>query len=380
VPVAPDTCIVAGRLGPPPDSVAVVVGALPNAASLPASGAEWFVAAHTTEPLVRVDCAGVSRPGLAASWERLAGGRVWTFTLRSDAELPDGAPASADAIVTDWRRPAAAARLALAEVIDTRADRDRVLRVTFAAATDSAPMRLAHPVLAPGLETPERRRSREAPQLRLIRAEGDLRDAVDAGLDFIVTSDQPTLEYARSRAGLVTVPLPWARTYVLAAPEPLAAARDERFRGSLARDVVPDDARAAAPPVWWDVGCASAAASRQGSRATSDRVVYPAADATAGAIAGRLVAIGAAGPRGTVQPVPLDELMSRLGRGEAVTAVLPIARFDPAPCSVRSLSLAGWFVAPLVDTREHLIARRDGPAVEVDGFGALRILSADSAR
>ena len=178
----------------------------------------------------------------------------------------------------------------------------------------------------------------------------------------------------------MTVPLPWARTYILAAPEPLAAARDERFRGSLARDVVPGDARAAAPALWWDVGCAPAAAPRQGSRATSERVVYPAADATAAAIAGRLVAIGAAGPRGTAQPVPLDELMLRLGRGEAVTAVLPIARFDPAPCSVRSLSLAGWFVAPLVDTRAHLIARRDGPAVEADGFGALRIVSAQSAR
>jgi hypothetical protein len=92
------------------------------------------------------------------------------------------------------------------------------------------------------------------------------------------------------------------------------------------------------------------------------------------------VAVGAAGPRGTAEAVPLDQLTSRLGRGEPLIAVLPVARLDPAPCSVRSLSLAGWFVAPLVDTRAHLIARRDGPAVEVDGFGLLRVLSAGSAR
>jgi hypothetical protein len=87
----------------------------------------------------------------------------------------------------------------------------------------------------------------------------------------------------------------------------------------------------------------------------------------------------AAGSRGTSQAVPLDRLRSVLQQGEPLSVVLPVSRFDPAPCSIRSLALAGWFVAPLVDTRAQLIARRDGPAVEKDGFGLLRIEPPDAA-
>lgn len=376
--VTPDSCTVAGR-GGRFDSATVVLHPPPAPGSIPESGSEWFAAAQGVEPLVRVDCAGSSHPALAASWHRLGDGRVWTFTLRAGAELPDGTPASADAVVADWRRPAAAARLALAEVDDVTAKDPQLLQVTFAAATDSAPARLADPVLAPGLQRSTPWRLDAAPYLHLVPAPADLRDAVDGGADFIVTADLATLAYARGRPERVIVPLPWGRTYVFASPRPFPAARDERFRASLARDVVPGDARAAGPTVSWDVSCPPAPHQPAGYRGLDGRLAYPAGDTAAAAIAGRLVALGAAGSRGTTQAVPLGRLLMLLERGDPLSVVLPVSRLDPAPCSVRSLALAGWFVAPLVDTRAQLIARRDGPAVEKDGFGLLRIVSTHSS-
>ena len=374
----PDSCIVAGSRSRV-DSVTVVLHAPPESGAIPESGAEWFVAAQSVAPLVRVDCAGNWHPALASSWQRLGDGRVWTFALRPGAALPDGTPASAAAIVADWRRPAAAARLALAEVTDVTAKEPQVLQVTFAAPTDSAPARLADPVLAPGLERPEPLHFLAAAHVSLLPTPADLRDAVDGQTDFIITADPATLAYARDRPELVTVPLPWSRTYVFATPHAFPIARDDRFRASLAHDVVPTDARAAAPAVWWDVACPPAPARPAGSPTQNGRLAYPAGDTIAAAIAGRLVALGAAGSRGTTYAVPLDRLRSVLQQGEPLSVVLPVSRFDPAPCSVRSLALAGWFVAPLVDTRAQLIARRDGPAVEKDGFGLLRIELPDAA-
>ena len=368
----PDSCIVAGSRSRF-DSATVVLHAPSESGAIPQSGAEWFVAAQSVAPLVRLDCAGNWHPALAASWQRVGDGRIWTFALRAGAALPDGTPASATAIVADWRRPAAAARLALAEVTDVTAKEPHLLEVTFAAPTDSAPARLADPVLAPGLERPDPWHFASAAHLSLLPTPADLRDAVDGQADFIITADPATLAYARDRAELVTVPLPWTRTYVFASPRPFPTARDDRFRASLARDVVPADARAAVPAVWWDIACPPAPARPSGSPTQNGRLAYPAGDTVAAAIAGRLVALGAAGSRGTTQAVPLDRLRSGLQQGEPLSVVLPVARFDPAPCSVRSLALAGWFVAPLVDTRAQLIARRDGPAVEKDGFGLLRI-------
>jgi hypothetical protein len=360
------------------DTVDIVLHPAPQLSSIPESGSDWFAAAHRVEPLVRLACDGIPRPGLAISWERLAGGRVWTFELRGNARLPDGAPVSAEAIARDWRRPAARARLALAEVSEVTPENSHSLRVTFAAPVDSAPARLADPVLAPGLEDRRDGWDHRGPYLRIVPAPPDLRDAVDAGTGMIVTADPATLAYARTRADRVALPLPWGRTYVLASPRPFAAARDERFRGSLARDVVREEARPAAPLVWWDPGCAPAPARATAVGDIQARVAFPSGDPVAAAIAGRLVALGAAGPRGTVQAMLLSELLERLGQGEPVSAVVPVSRLDPAPCAVRSLALAGWFVAPLVDTRAHLIARREGPAVEADGFGALRLLSPDT--
>jgi hypothetical protein len=375
-----DPCIVAGTPGRTADTLDVVLDPPPDRSSLPQSGSDWFVTAHAVETLVRLDCAGAPRPGLAASWERQDGGRVWTFALRDGAALPDGSPLMPDSIAAGWRRPAAAARLALAEVTGIAPVAPRGIRLSFAQPTDSAPALLADPGLAPGLDHPGPWQTREGTFLRVSPPPRDLRDAIDSGADLVVTADAATVAYAKSRPELTAVPLPWGRTYVLVSPRPFPPARDDRIRGSLARDVVREDARPAEPLVWWDLACAAAPTPSATARPREARVAFPAGDSTAAALAGRLVALGAAGPRGSVLPVPVPELLDRLGRGQLVAAVLPLSRLDPMPCAARSLALAGWSVAPLVDTRAHLIARRDGPALEADGFGAIRLAPVETGR
>jgi hypothetical protein len=369
----PDPCVVAGDPARYADTVSVVLDPAPAAGGLPETGSDWFLAVHTVEPLVRLDCSGAVRPALASSWTQGDGGRVWIFTLREGAALPDGSPLTPEALITDWRRPAATARLALGEVTGTEPAGQREIRVRFAEPADSAPVRLADPILAPGLERPADA-ARTTSRLRLVPAPRDLRDAVDAGLDFIVTADAATLAYARERPELAIVPLPWSRTYLLVSPQPFSLARNERFRRSLAQDVVRQSARPAEPIVWWDPACAAAATPTGSSARESPVVAYPADDPAAAALAARLVAVGAAGPRGTVQPLPLPKLLGQLEQGQPTAAVLPVSRLDPAPCAARSLALAGWSVTPLVDTRWHLIARNKGPAVRADGFGVLSVL------
>ena len=56
------------------------------------------------ETLVRVDCHGRVRPGLAASWRLDANGRTWIVTLRENARFSDGAPVTAADVRASWTR------------------------------------------------------------------------------------------------------------------------------------------------------------------------------------------------------------------------------------------------------------------------------------
>ncbi len=396
-PVA-DPCIVAGDPRRTRDTLDVVLDPPPSLAPLPHSGSDWFVAVHVYETLVRLDCAGAPRPGLAASWERDSDGRVWTFILRNDATLWDGSALTAGAIVPQWRhRPPQAARLTLGGVTAIEAAGERGIRLRFAQPADSAPALLADPGLAPivgsedGIEMgagawrpdtaagalsallPARGATHHRPVVRVVPRSRDLRDALDAGADLMVTADPGTLAYARSRPELATLPLPWGRTYVLLSPRPFEPATADGFRTSLARDVVREDARPAEPPYWWNAPCVPSSTSLATTGATDSRLLYPAGDLPAAALAARLVALGAVGPRGAAQAVPRPELLARLDSGRLAGAVLAMPRAPPLACSGPPKSLAGWSVVPLVDTRAHLVARRDGPALQRDGFDAIRL-------
>ena len=45
----------------------------------------------------------------------------------------------------------------------------------------------------------------------------DLRRAIDAGVDMLVTHDAAAIAYARARSGYLIEPLTWSSTYVLVA-------------------------------------------------------------------------------------------------------------------------------------------------------------------
>ena len=54
------------------------------------TAAERIAFRHLYETLLRVDCTGALRPGLAESWTSEEGGRAWRFTLREGAAFWDG--------------------------------------------------------------------------------------------------------------------------------------------------------------------------------------------------------------------------------------------------------------------------------------------------
>lgn len=403
VPEAPapvaDPCVVAGSPGRTPDTLDVVLDDPVNPSPMPGSGAEWLVFAQVYETLVRLDCTGAPRPALAAEWRSEDGGRAWTFTLRADAAFWDGAPLSADSIVAHWRgRPAQATRLAMAGVDSVGAVAERGIRLVFAEGTDTAPALLADPGLAPTLDRggpwpvgagawrpisdpagtrialllPSGAAGKGGPVLRVAVAHGDPRDALDAGADLLTTASPAALAYARTRPELTTVPLPWSRTYALASARPFGPAADPALRASLARDVVRVDARAAGPPFWWEAACGSHPPGTV-SATQDSRIGYPAQDPAAGALASRLVALGAVGPGGAVLPLPTPELLAGIAAGRIAAAVLPLPRVPTVPCAAVLRMPVGWAVSPLVDTRAHLVTRRDGPVLRVDGFGAIRL-------
>src|SRR5690606_3343963 len=151
----------------------------------------------------------------------------------------------------------------------------------------------------------------------------DARNALDAGVDVLVTRAPEAADYAAGSGAFLVLPLLWDRAYVLAAPG--AGARDPAFRAAakgggehlprfvlppaapleaLARDAVRADARPAAGLLdlgrgtcrFWLDGTIGAAGSRRAGGAAAaavdlKRVIYPPGDPVARALAERLVAL-----------------------------------------------------------------------------------------
>ncbi len=244
------------------------------------------------------------------------------------------------------------------------------------------------------------------------------RDALDAGVDLLVTDDPATVSYATHRAELLTLPLPWDRTYVVLASESAPPNASETLRLTLAESVVRAvraDARAAQAPFWWESreGCAATVGTQPGAPARpSSRVVYHSSDRVAAGIAERLVALaGSRSARG--EDSVLGKLLPRLSRassrattaalgpsafaaalhaGDEVAYVLPLPRFIVAPCHEFAMLLrsAPWLesartdsrlpVIPLIETRSHAIVRRGRVGLSVDADGSLRLLDGASGK
>lgn len=397
VPAAPEMA----QAVPPPDECGFRPAGPPGADTVRVIAGRRFAGRQLYETLVRRDCAGRQQPGLAESWSSADGGRNWAFALRP-ARFWDGTPVTAGAVVSGWTEDSAAgALLKQAGVIFATAGSDGALHLLLAVPRDSAPAALADPRLAVVRRVPDTawpigtgpyRLPESDPDpatlepveggrpVRLLAPPRDLRDAMDADADIIVTDDHGTLAYAAQRPAYTSLPLPWSRTYALA----LSAAADSvavvtpGFRDALARDAVRVEARSAAGdsmlpacPSPRPAGAEDAARPAGDRTRTGARVAYPATDPVARDLAARLAALGTAGAR-AILPLDQDALVASLRAGREVAYVLALPR-TLAPCEELPLP-EGAALLPLVDTRAHALVRAGAPPLTVDWDGTLRLL------
>jgi hypothetical protein len=275
-------------------------GIHPKHVPVPTTPAERIGFRHLYETLLRVDCTGARRPGLAESWEAEENGRVWRFTLREGATFWDGTPLRAEAVLASWRASRvsgggfsmeamlASSRLRLraatagsTEIVDAR-----TLRIVLDRPASEPPAWLADPALAvhspradgawpdgsgPWRLHPDARLPSEGgagssadrivawpegwtpgdprPVLRFYAGRArDPRELLDSGEDLLVTDDPVVLAYAATLPAVEALPMPWDRTYAIlvgSAPSEMDVEGVERaMREALARDAVRAEARA----------------------------------------------------------------------------------------------------------------------------------------
>lgn len=388
-------------------------------APVPTNATERFAFAQVYETLIDMDCDGLPRAALAASWSFDATRTRVTLVLRDGARFSYGKPVTTADVLNSWSATGArltpAGRLARQLAGGTTIVDEHTLIVSL---PDTAWLVLADPALAVyepriGSEWPagtgpyhiDESASSPTGSLTLTPASSstnpyliirpvptnDPRDAIDVGADVLVTGDQAAVSYGAARANLVSVPLPWTHTYALALPTPAAKiaqllASDSQsvaLRASLARDAVRTEARAARSPYWWDSAarCRSSPGSPESSRAQrSNRVVYRRDDAAARGLAQRLVALDA---RTVAVPLPPNDFARALHDGGDLAYVLQLPYASLSPCDdLRDLwSAAPWLtlgaatearLIPLVDTRETAIVNRQRVSATVDARGTLR--------
>jgi hypothetical protein len=243
-------------------------------------------------------------------------------------------------------------------------------------------------------------------ELRIVNTgaapETDVRDLVDAGVDWIVSRDPAVLRYAAADSTYAMIPLGWDVTYVLTLdtlgtaldtfPRQAASSEALAFREAMAREAVRGEARAARPPWPWEDGTCTAdtlagsAMSALRSSAIRGRVVYPSNDVVARGIAERLVALadrqtaGSSTPFVVAVPLSLDAMETASRRGDESALVVRIRRPPYAACAeIRRLTVHGRIVIPLIDVRPWLLARRDALGRVADSTRLRRAVSADTA-
>lgn len=352
----------------------------------PSNDSERLFFRQFLETLIRIDCEGRVRPGVAQSWSADAEGRAWTLTLREGARFPGGTPIDPLHVASLLGGPdGKAAGIDSAVHLD-----DRRVRVHLREARETVPTVLAEPALAmvDGLASvsgPMRRfdiparDGRPAIHFQLAQ-DGDPRDALDRGVDLAVTRDPTVVEYVASQPELVTYPLPWSRTYLLLQPsgaEPIEEVRGDWVRHSLARDAVRTEARVAEPPFWWHGIASCRPQLGDGGRARSSRIVYPRGDEVARGLAERIVALAHGGSQLRAAALGEPELAAALRDGTERGYVLPVPRQSLAACRDAGDWPSGASIQPLIDTRARAILRRGSAALTVDWDGTVRVVGAD---
>lgn len=370
----------------------------PQHAPVPRNASERLVFRQLYATLLRIDCTGAVRAGLAERWFPDRDGALWRLEL-GDHRFARGEPITAQRAVESF------ARVGLTDeqpwLARLESPGPRTLAVTLTEPDTTGPIRLAHPALGiagaparqgtwPESSGPFRVESAsdsmvilvpvegEAPVLRFRRApSGDDRDLLEAGAGLLITRDPAAVTYAARIPALDVMPLPWDMTYALVSPIippiviPADSAAGADFRASLARDAVRTAARGAEPPFGGSATSACRADFPSGSR-PRPRVIYPQGDETARQLAERIVAI--APMRLTAAALPPDALEASLTAAGDVAFVVPFSRSEAISCRGMPPLPSGASIEPLIDTRAHLILRRDAPRLTLDADGVPRIL------
>jgi hypothetical protein len=398
--LGPDECALIALPGEPIATVGLTDRIEASHAPRPTNPSERLLFSQLYETLVRVDCMGRVRPGLASSWrldEKSA--FVWTVTLREDARFSDGSPVTAADVRAGWTRNGVdrqfqASVSRLVEAVTVVDDRTLVIQLADRRTLD-APMTLAHPHLAiarrvanspwpMGSRSSRLETSTSAtevtvnrdhlPALRFLLARSDPRDLLDAGADLLLTRDPATLGYAATLPHYQRVPLAWQRTHIFLASGPSAVLSDDERR-ALAVDAVRGEARGAQDPLWFEtVNCHQGAVAGLRAQVPTPRIVYDENDPAARDLAERFVALA----RRTFQRATglSGEALAKTrrdGTDAGYIASVDSRPLDPCLELAALLDSFPWLrrttIVPLVDTRLQAVVRRgrSGLITEFDG-------------
>jgi hypothetical protein len=360
-------------------TVALLEPTDPSHALHPANDSEHLLFRNLTDNLIRLDCRGNVRAGLAETWEPESELAAWILTLRDNARLRSGAPISASQVVSALRQQLSSGPPGIDSAVALNGHQLRIF-----GSGDSVLRALADPALAlvdsAALHGMNDESDIQLPgtgpdgviEFREIQS-GDARDALEGGADIVIASSTSLREYAEGRPEFASFPLPWSGSYVLLQPRGVPPLR---IRGldsrSLARDAVEADAQAADSLGWLNQAGSCPHSHPTAEPAASGRIVYEQGDAVARALAERMVAIAEPGKGWrTLEMVPA-ELANSLERGSESAYVLAVPRQTHAPCRESAGWPAGAQVWPLIETRAHAIVRKGAPPLAVEWDGTVR--------
>ncbi len=424
-------CALIAEPGEPIATVALVDRVDPSNAPRPSNESEHLLFRQLYETLIRVDCKGRVRPGLAESWSLDADGRTWVITLRENARFSDGTPVTSTDVRAGWTRDGAGDELlpSVSRLVQSVVPvDDRTIAIGLRSPRVDTPLALAHTDLAiarpaaasrwplgtrtdgaapePGapaaaVDSVITVKRENLPSIRFVVAPGDPRDLLDQGLDLLLTRDPATLDYAATLPHVQSVPLEWQRIHVLLAPGRTRGSRPlpEEARQVLASDAVRGEARGAVGPFWWQMvqDCRIAPSEPRAQGAFTPRIVYDVRDAASRDLAERLVGLsrgsGAAGnpilevllpdrPRRTYQLAAAltgEPLAAARQRGRDAGYIISVDRRPLDPCrDIQALmDSARWLdpetIVPLIEARLRAIVRRGRSGVTADWDGGLLI-------
>jgi hypothetical protein len=381
-PGPPDPCLITTDQPASADtiSIALLEPVDRSRVSQPSNDSERLLFRSISHNLVRLDCEGNLRPELAQSWVTDGQHRIWTFTLSDSAVTALGSHTSAgevaDSLRQLWQRVEATG------IDSITASGDRQVRVVLG--RDTIPTALADPSMAlvdsafqdgtldAAMFRVPARPSRPALDFWLMPL--DPRDALDRGVDLLVTRSAELTDYVRGRPEFTSIPLPWTRTYLLVQPMPAQQldGTDSLDRETLARDAVHADARPAVIPSWLGEATRCPASPSDSAAVRSNRVAYQLGDDVARGLAERVVALAQPGTPLRSLGLPPSEFSAHLRQRSEAAYVVAVPSRTLVPCSSVILLPGKARVDPLIETRAHAIVRRGAPPLTVDWDGTVR--------